>query len=48
MDAIARLPFGGNFEDFSELMPSIPEPQERQRRHYRTIWIRDVHLGTRG
>ena len=27
--------------------PAIPEP-ERERRRYRTIWISDVHLGTKG
>src|SRR5690606_38654546 len=27
---------------------SIPEPSDDQRRRYRTIWISDVHLGTRG
>ena len=25
-----------------------PKPAPRQRTHYRTIWISDVHLGTRG
>ncbi|MEM6266597.1 MAG: UDP-2,3-diacylglucosamine diphosphatase [Pseudomonadota bacterium] len=28
--------------------PSIPEPEGRQRKRYRTIWISDVHLGTKG
>lgn len=27
---------------------SIPEPSHEQRRRYRTIWISDVHLGTKG
>ena len=27
---------------------SIPEPSDEQRRRYRTIWISDVHLGTKG
>lgn len=27
---------------------SIPEPEGNQRRRYRTIWISDVHLGTKG
>ena len=27
---------------------SIPEPSDDQRRRYRTIWISDVHLGTKG
>ena len=25
-----------------------PEPEGQQRRRYRTIWISDIHLGTRG
>src|SRR5690606_5121663 len=28
--------------------PSIPEPLQADRRRYRTIWISDIHLGTRG
>lgn len=28
--------------------PAIAEPDGRKRRHYRTIWISDVHLGTKG
>jgi UDP-2,3-diacylglucosamine pyrophosphatase LpxH len=49
MNAITRLPF-----DAVELghEPSFasrePETGERPRRRYRTIWISDVHLGTRG
>jgi UDP-2,3-diacylglucosamine pyrophosphatase LpxH len=48
MDAIAHLPFGADFEHFSDASLSFPEPTSRQRRRYRTIWISDVHLGTRG
>jgi UDP-2,3-diacylglucosamine pyrophosphatase LpxH len=44
MDAITRLPFG---PDLSETMLSIPE-REGSRRRFRTIWISDIHLGTRG
>lgn len=33
--------------DFLHSTPSIPEPVV-ERRRYRTIWISDVHLGTRG
>jgi UDP-2,3-diacylglucosamine pyrophosphatase LpxH len=47
MDAITRLPFDANLDDFYTGQPSIPERQG-QRRRYRTIWISDVHLGTRG
>lgn len=28
--------------------PHFPEPEQRERRQYRTIWISDVHLGTKG
>ena len=28
--------------------PKIPEPEGCERRRYRTIWISDVHLGTKG
>ena len=34
--------------DHERHRPSIPEPATRKRQHYRTIWISDVHLGTRG
>ncbi|MBY8829315.1 UDP-2,3-diacylglucosamine diphosphatase [Hephaestia sp. CMS5P-6] len=33
--------------DFAQSRPTIPE-RVVERRHYRTIWISDVHLGTRG
>ena len=39
IDKVANLP----------LRPSVrPEPEGVERRRYRTIWISDVHLGTRG
>jgi len=38
----------GNFAEFSHSMPSIPERRVVDRRKYRTIWISDIHLGTRG
>jgi len=47
MDAITRLPFDAELADFHGDTPSIPE-REGERRRYRTIWISDVHLGTRG
>jgi UDP-2,3-diacylglucosamine pyrophosphatase LpxH len=28
--------------------PRVPEPEGNQRRSFRTIWISDVHLGTKG
>ncbi|MXO65683.1 UDP-2,3-diacylglucosamine diphosphatase [Altericroceibacterium endophyticum] len=36
------------FPDLHAHEPSVPEPAERQRRKFRTIWISDVHLGTKG
>ncbi|NML06506.1 UDP-2,3-diacylglucosamine diphosphatase [Sphingomonas sp. G-3-2-10] len=52
MATITRLPFGGAYgidpADFSASAPSIPERVITERRNYRTIWISDVHLGTRG
>ncbi|QIQ88274.1 UDP-2,3-diacylglucosamine diphosphatase [Erythrobacter sp.] len=36
---VANLPLAG---------PKTPEPEGRERRKYRTIWISDVHLGTKG
>ena len=47
MATVTRLPFGLDPADFSSSSPSIPE-KIAERRHYRTIWISDVHLGTRG
>ncbi|MEO5494227.1 MAG: UDP-2,3-diacylglucosamine diphosphatase [Sphingomonas sp.] len=34
--------------DFASSQPAIPERTVAGRRQYRTIWISDVHLGTRG
>jgi len=47
MATVTRLPFGLDPADFSSSSPSIPE-KITERRRYRTIWISDVHLGTRG
>ena len=38
-DRIARLP---------RKLPRRPEPADGARRRYRTVWISDVHLGTKG
>ncbi|TIX49307.1 UDP-2,3-diacylglucosamine diphosphatase [Alteraurantiacibacter aquimixticola] len=47
----------GNFGNSSDLPdisgfdqhePVIPEPRRAERRKFRTIWISDVHLGTKG
>lgn len=48
MDAITRLPFGADVDDFTGNMPYHPEPASGERRRYRTIWISDIHLGTKG
>ena len=49
MDSITRLPFDADIHEFSASSPTIPEPVGAGgRRRFRTIWISDVHLGTRG
>lgn len=51
MEAISRLPIGADITDladFAASKPTIPEKTVEARRRYRTIWISDVHLGTRG
>ena len=49
MDAVARLLVDTGLEDHGSSSFSSPEPPaDRKRRRYRTIWISDVHLGTRG
>ena len=47
MNAITRLPFLGEMEEGADDQLHIPE-REGERRRYRTIWISDIHLGTRG
>lgn len=36
------------FPQFDHQEPVIPEPSPESRRRYRTIWISDIHLGTKG
>lgn len=51
MNEMTKLLQDGNIADFSDFAnskPSIPERATHSRRQYRTIWISDVHLGTRG
>jgi UDP-2,3-diacylglucosamine pyrophosphatase LpxH len=49
MATITRLPFdAAQFGDFHATQPTIPERVVGGRRQYRTVWISDVHLGTRG
>ncbi len=45
--------FGNNLPisslpEFDRHEPETPEPSESQRRKYRTVWISDIHLGTKG
>ena len=37
-----------NFAEFERRKPAIPERATHKRRRYRTVWISDVHLGTKG
>ncbi|MFM7379175.1 MAG: UDP-2,3-diacylglucosamine diphosphatase, partial [Erythrobacter sp.] len=37
-----------NIASFPSAAPRIPEPEGNARRSYRTVWISDVHLGTKG
>jgi UDP-2,3-diacylglucosamine pyrophosphatase LpxH len=49
MATITRLPFDTSVvSDFHATQPVIPERLIGGRRQYRTVWISDVHLGTRG
>jgi len=47
MATVTRLPFDLSQVEFPN-EPSIPERTITKRRRFRTIWISDVHLGTRG
>lgn len=44
-DELAEL---ANVASFPPVRSAIPEPEHGERRRYRTIWISDVHLGTKG
>lgn len=55
MDAVTKIAMDGlsggtiaDFADFANSHPAIPERATSERRRYRTIWISDIHLGTRG
>ncbi|AUW59177.1 UDP-2,3-diacylglucosamine hydrolase [Sphingobium sp. SCG-1] len=48
MDTITRLPFLADVEDLQNFDFHLPEAEVEVRRKYRTVWISDVHLGTRG
>lgn len=46
MNAITRIPLDADMFPLSE--PVHPEATGKERRRFRTIWISDIHLGTRG
>jgi UDP-2,3-diacylglucosamine pyrophosphatase LpxH len=46
MNAITRIPLDADQFPLSE--PVHPEASVKERRRFRTIWISDIHLGTRG
>jgi UDP-2,3-diacylglucosamine pyrophosphatase LpxH len=48
MNFISRLPFATDVEEDGMDQFVVPERQNGPRRKYRTIWISDIHLGTRG
>ena len=48
MATITRLPVGFDPAELASSNLAIPETQFDARKRYRTIWISDVHLGTRG
>ena len=46
MNAITRIPLDADL--FGDAEPFHPEAKVKERRRFRTIWISDIHLGTRG
>jgi UDP-2,3-diacylglucosamine pyrophosphatase LpxH len=51
MDAVTRIAMDSgiaDLADFASSRPVFPEHEVTERRKFRTIWISDVHLGTRG
>ena len=47
-DTLAHIATLTNVANFPLRAQAIPEPEGHERRRFRTIWISDVHLGTRG
>jgi UDP-2,3-diacylglucosamine pyrophosphatase LpxH len=48
MNAITRLPFLADLPEDGAEPFAVPERTQGERRRFRTIWISDIHLGTRG
>ena len=48
MRMITRIAMGADVADFELARLGTPERCLTPRRQYRTIWISDIHLGTRG
>ncbi|MEJ7927336.1 UDP-2,3-diacylglucosamine diphosphatase [Sphingobium sp. AN641] len=48
MNAITRLPFLADLDEDAEGALHFPEREGGERRRFRTVWISDIHLGTRG
>ncbi|HEX7782309.1 MAG TPA: UDP-2,3-diacylglucosamine diphosphatase [Sphingobium sp.] len=48
MNFVSRLPFAADVDDSDMDQFVVPERLDGPRRKYRTIWISDIHLGTRG
>lgn len=49
MSSVIKLPIDtDSLAELAATAPYIPERQVEERRRFRTIWISDVHLGTRG
>jgi UDP-2,3-diacylglucosamine pyrophosphatase LpxH len=48
MNAITRLPFLADLPEDGAEPFAVPERAQGERRRFRTIWISDIHLGTRG
>ena len=49
MSSVIKLPLDTEvLADLASIVPSVPERHVEERRRFRTIWISDVHLGTRG
>jgi hypothetical protein len=48
VNAITDFQLPINEQDYDHRLRRKPAAKENHRRHYRTIWISDIHLGTRG